>query len=111
MLDLPSLREAVQALVQSATPLGQSMGYAREDMADMRAELVQWGEETRKQAEALGAARQETAEALRPFEAKLRSAEDACQALEARIAQAQAKIASNDSRVQELIMLAVTRGK
>lgn len=87
------------------------MGYAREDLDDMRAELAQWGEETRRQAEALEAARQVTAEAVRPFEARLRSAEDACQGLEARIAQAQAKIASNDGRVRELVMLAVTRGK
>lgn len=109
-MDMEGLRTAVQALVQAATPLGQSMGYAREDMDDMRAELAQWAEETRSQAEALAAARQETADALRPFESQLRSAEDACLALEARIAQAEAKMASNDGRMRELTLLAVTRG-
>jgi hypothetical protein len=106
--EMEKLRRNVQTLVKHTGPLGACLDYIQEDIGLMTGELHRWEEEGRKYAVELEEAQRESAEALLPLQLELKRLEDECAEQVTRIAASKAKIARNDTRVQQILRLVST---
>jgi TRAF3-interacting protein 1 len=107
--ELDALRDAIQRLCSSTTPLGKSMDYIAEDVEDMRAELRAWRGEYKRRADALDKELRDTDEALAPYKKALADVDERCREKQRNITAVKASVAQNDARIQELVRMAVLK--
>ena len=105
--DLATIREDVQALVQSTNPLGKAMDALQEDMESMRKELTHWQRERLQHARRIEEDRNATAiSAGNDERAEELDAEVA--ATRVKISGVKAAIAKNDAKIAKLLAMVVT---
>ena len=105
--DLATIREHVQALVQSTNPLGKAMDALQEDMESMRKELAHWQRERQQHARRIEEDRNATAaSAAKDERAEEIDAEVA--AMRVKISGVKAAIAKNDAKIAKLLAMVVT---
>ncbi|CAG2163090.1 unnamed protein product [Oppiella nova] len=69
--DIEKLRQTIQALSQTASPLGKVLDYLQEDIDSMLSELKLWQEEYKSNVQSLHKSRNSTLEALEPYKTDL----------------------------------------
>ena len=105
--DWATIREDVQALVQSTNPLGKAMDALQEDMESMRKELTHWQRERLQHARRIEEDRNATAiSAGNDERAEELDAEVA--ATRVKISGVKAAIAKNDAKIAKLLAMVVT---
>jgi len=108
-IDLEKLREGIQKVCRSTDPLGRSMEYVQEDLAVMKKELEQWREEYAKRNDAMVAELKQTEDSMRPLRSELQAVEEKIREHQASIFAVKSSILRNDSRIQELLRLVVSK--
>ena len=94
------LREKIQQLCQSATPLGKCIGFVTEDMESMSRELSQWNRMYRDQRSRLQVELQRTDETLAPLAEQLRKLENEILREKQKAAQIEGQILRNESVIE-----------
>ena len=108
MQDVGAIKEAVQGLVQSTTPLGKVIDYLQEDLANMSKEMQFWVNEEKAYAGRVDEERRATEDIASGFEGQQRELDDEVAAMEAKIAAARAEMMHNDQRIQRMIQALVS---
>ena len=105
--DLATIREHVQALVQSTNPLGKAMDALQEDMESMRKELAHWQRERQQHARRIEEDRNATAASAGKDE-RAEEIDAEVAATRVKISGVKAAIAKNDAKIAKLLAMVVT---
>ncbi|KAJ3189556.1 ATP synthase subunit O, mitochondrial [Irineochytrium annulatum] len=90
--EIEALRESIQVLCRNTNPLSKTMDYMQEDVDSMNKELELWRSENKKYRAALDFESKETAEAIAPLDAKLKSIDTSIEDLLEKISNSKAAI-------------------
>jgi TRAF3-interacting protein 1 len=97
------LREDIQALCQSANPLGKIVDYIQEDVDAMRKEMLQWKEEHAENTLKLSEEAAATEDELQPIRVQLDDLEQQIKDQEELIAAAKVSVKEADTRVNQML--------
>ena len=103
MEEVGAIKDAVQSLVQSTTPLGKVIDYLQEDLVNMAKEMAFWVSEERAYARRVDEERRATEDITAGFEGQRRELDDEVAAMEAKIAAARAELMHNDGKIKRMI--------
>ncbi|CAG2104541.1 unnamed protein product [Medioppia subpectinata] len=100
--DIEKLRQTIQALSQTASPLGKVLDYLQEDIDSMLSELKTWQEEYKSNVQSLHKSRNTTLEALEPYKQELNQLDvDIVEQMD-KISLTKANIIRNEDKLQKM---------
>mmetsp|Transcript_31387 Transcript_31387/g.40361 ORF Transcript_31387/g.40361 Transcript_31387/m.40361 type:complete len:697 (-) Transcript_31387:114-2204(-) len=105
--DIEQLRVSVQRLCQSTNPLGKCMDFVHEDLSAMSKEYERWQTEYRTKVEQLEREKKVTEESLQPLHLRLLELNEQHKESVSKIGALKAKVAKNDSRIEQILQLVV----
>lgn len=103
--DIEHLRQAVQRLCQSTTPLGKCMDFVTEDLSSMNKELELWQREYRSKEEELDRERKISEESIQPLRLELMELDEKLKEEVSRINSMKAQIIKNDQRIEQVLQV------
>nr|CAB3267209.1 TRAF3-interacting protein 1-like [Phallusia mammillata] len=107
--EIDRLRDSVQKLCQSATPLAKIIDYIQEDMDAMQTELQLWQKENKEHALRLKEEESVTTRGMEPLKLELEAAEQEIISYKNQTAATKANIIRNQDKINKMIMAVATR--
>uniref|UniRef100_H2YVY2 TRAF3-interacting protein 1 n=1 Tax=Ciona savignyi TaxID=51511 RepID=H2YVY2_CIOSA len=101
--EIDQLRNSVQTLCQSATPLAKIIDYIQEDMDAMQNELVFWKKENAEHATKLKEEENITARAVEPLKHELEELDRSLSTYRNQMAATKANIIRNQEKIQKMV--------